>query len=67
MVHIKVFETAVLKTIKFVEEFSETNENLKNIKGLYTLDILTNNIAIKRYCDKKIILCHGCLKAKVSS
>jgi hypothetical protein len=43
-----MFETAVLKTIKFVEEFSETNENLKNIKGLYTLDILTHNIAKKR-------------------
>ena len=31
------------------------------------LDIFARDIAIKRYCDKKIILSHGCLKAKVSS
>ncbi len=36
-------------------------------KGLYTLDILTHNIAIKKYCDKKIFLDHGCQQAKVSS
>jgi len=34
--------------------------------GLYTLDIFARDIAIKRYWDKKIILSHGCLKAKVS-
>jgi len=37
------------------------------LKGCYTLDIFARDIAIKRYCDKKIILSHGCLKAKVSS
>jgi len=31
------------------------------------LDIFAHNIAIKRYCGKKIILSHECLKAKVSS
>jgi len=35
--------------------------------ALFTRDILTHNIAIKRYCDKKIFLSQGCLKAKVSS
>jgi len=30
-------------------------------------DIFARHIAIKRYCDKKIILSHGCLKAKESS
>jgi hypothetical protein len=34
-----------------------------NTKGPYTLDIFTHN----RYCDKKIILSHECLKVKVSS
>ncbi len=29
-------------------------------KALFTRDILTHNIAIKRYCDKKIFLGHGC-------
>jgi len=36
-------------------------------KGRYTLDIFARDIAIKRYCDIKIILSHGFLKAKVSS
>jgi len=39
----------------------------KTFKGLYTLDIFAREIAIKRYCNKKIILSHKCLKAKVSS
>ena len=37
------------------------------LKALVTLDIYTHNIAIKRYLDKKIILSHGFLLAKVSS
>jgi len=35
--------------------------------ALFTRDILTDNIAIKRYCDKNIFLRHRYLKAKVSS
>jgi len=37
------------------------------VKALFTRDILTHNIAIKRYFDKNIFLSHGCLKAKLSS
>ncbi len=37
------------------------------LMSLFTRDILTHNIAIKRYCDKKIFLSHGYLKGKVSS
>jgi len=36
-------------------------------KALFTRDNLTHNIAIKRYCDKKIFLRHRLLLAKVSS
>jgi len=36
-------------------------------KALFTRDILAHFIAIKRYCDKKIILSHRFLLAKVSS
>jgi len=36
-------------------------------KALYTLDIFARDIAIKRYFNKKIILSHGCLKAKVTT
>ena len=36
-------------------------------KGRYTLDIFARDIKIKRYCDKKIILSHQLLLAKVSS
>jgi len=36
-------------------------------KACYTLDIFPHNIGIKRYCDKEIILSHGCLKVQVSS
>jgi hypothetical protein len=36
-------------------------------KALFKRDILTHNIAIKRYYDKNIFLSHGYLKAKVSS
>ncbi len=32
-----------------------------------TLDIFARDIAIKRCCDKKIILSHGCQKAKVTT
>jgi len=39
----------------------------KQDEALFTRDILTRNIAIKRYCDKKIFLRHGTLQAKVSS
>ncbi len=28
-------------------------------KGLYTLDIFTHDIAIKRYCNKKMVLSNG--------
>ena len=43
-------------------------KKVKNhFKGLVTLDIFTHNIAIKRYFDKKIILSHRFLMAKVSS
>jgi len=31
-------------------------------QGRYTLDIFARDIAIKRYCDKKIILSHRFLK-----
>jgi len=40
---------------------------LGQLKGRFTLDIFARDIAIKRYCDKKITLSHGFLKAKVSS
>jgi len=36
-------------------------------KALFIRDILAHNIAIKRYCDKKIFLSHRFLLAKVSS
>ncbi len=36
-------------------------------KASFTRDILTHNIAIKRYCDKKIFLSHWLIMAKVSS
>jgi hypothetical protein len=34
---------------------------ITQLKALYTRDILTHNIAIKRYCDKNIFLRHGSL------
>jgi len=40
---------------------------IKSSKALFTQDILTHNIAIKRYCDKNIFLSHRYIKAKVSS
>jgi len=58
-----------LKKIKMSLSVSVPYVNLLEMvyltKGLYTLDIFAHNIAIKikRYCDKKIILNHGCLKA----
>jgi hypothetical protein len=35
-------------------------------KALFTQDILTRNIAIKRYCNNNIFLSHGYLMVKVS-
>jgi len=35
--------------------------------GPFTFGIFALNISIKRYCNKKKIFCHGCLKSKVSS
>ncbi len=38
------------------------------LRALFTRDILAHNIAIKRYCDKKLLLSHGFQRqAKVST
>jgi len=36
-------------------------------KALFTRDILTHNIAMKRYCDKKIFSRHRLVLAKIRS
>ncbi len=58
------------KTIKHILQKLtnfEASNNKQIVKGLYTLDIFAHNIAIKRYCNKKIIFSHRFLLAKVSS
>jgi len=44
-------------------ERGRERERERKCKGLYTLDISVHNT----YCNNKINLSHGCLKAKVSS
>jgi hypothetical protein len=50
---VKVFETqVVVSTSGAIQLIRDTFQHFLS-KGLYTRDILTHNIAIKRYCDKK--------------
>jgi len=54
-----------VKSLKAFENLDITFLFMTDVKALFTRDISTHNITIKikRYCDKKIILSHWCLKA----
>jgi hypothetical protein len=65
MIKNKTFKNKIGKAI-FREKQATSLITLQD-KALFTRDILTHNISIKRYCDKKIFLSHGFLLAKVSS
>jgi len=43
------------------DPFLHLSKKLPLPKALFTQDILTHNISIKRYCDKNIFLRHGSL------